>query len=179
MKTKTLSSAQLNELQTCIQRINNILGLSLSIADDHSFVVRRSSYCVRKSVRRTTPATFVYRWYPTAPQRVAVLYQHLLRAHWIAPDTAPDDFAAIFSGETSMAQIKWTAPKSYLVCLVRLLTDRQYLSIPKGMGRWMIVSSHFVDAHRRELTNLNSQRIPHKALPAIERLAELLNAAAG
>ena len=179
MKTKTLSSAQLNELQTCIRRINDILGLSISIANDHSYVVRRSSHRVRKSVRRTTPATFAYRWYLTAPQRIAVLYQHLLRAQWIAPGTAPDDFAAIFSGEASMVQIKWTGPKSCLVCLFRLLTDRKYLSLPKGTGRWMIVSSHFVDAHRRELTNLNSQRTPHKALPAIERMAELLNASAG
>lgn len=177
MKTKSITSAQLAELQNCLQRINDILGLSITISDVHT--THRSSACPRKrpTTQRVTNATFTYRWFATAPNRITTLYQYLLRAKWIDSDTNPDDFLAIFSGNTTNCQIRWTGKKPHLVYLFRLLTDRQYLSIPKGVGRWMIVGSHFVDTHHRPFAFLNSQRIPVKAQPAIEQLAELLNIA--
>ena len=128
-------------------------------------------------VPRVTTATFTYRWLATAPQRITTLYQYLLRAKWIAADTNPDDFLAIFSGGTTNCKIRWISKKTHLVYLFRLLTDRQYISTPKGIGRWMIVGNHFVDTHHRPFAFLNSQRIPVKAQPAIEQLAELLNIA--
>lgn len=131
----------------------------------------------KRTTPRVTTATFTYRWLNTAPQRITTLYQYLLRAKWIAADTTPDDFLAIFSGETTNCKIRWISKKTHLIYLFRLLTDRQYLSIPKGVGRWMIVGSHFVDTHHRPFAFLNSQRIPVKAQPAIEQLAELLNIA--
>ena len=94
MKTKSITSAQLAELQNCLQRINDILGLSITISDAHT--THRSSTCLRKrTTPRVTNATFTYRWFATAPQRITSLYQHLLKAQWIAPDTNPDDFSAI------------------------------------------------------------------------------------
>ena len=131
----------------------------------------------KRPAPRVTNATFTYRWLATAPQRITTLYQYLLRAQWIAADTTPDDFLAIFSGETTNCKIRWISKKTHLVYLFRLLTDRQYISTPKGIGRWMIVGSHFVDTHHRPFAFLNSQRIPVKAQPAIEQLAELLNIA--
>ena len=131
----------------------------------------------KRTTHRVTSSTFTYRWLNTAPQRITTLYQYLLRAKWIAADTTPDDFLAIFSGETTNCKIRWISKKTHLIYLFRLLTDRQYLSIPKGVGRWMIVGSHFVDTHHRPFAFLNSQRIPVKAQPAIEQLAELLNIA--
>ena len=174
MKTKTITPAQLAELQNCLQRINDILGLSITISDVHT--THRSSACPRKrTTPRVTNATFTYRWLATAPQRITTLYQYLLRAQWIAADTNPDDFLAIFSGEVTNCKIRWTGKKTYLVYLFRLLTDKKYISTPKGIGRWMIVGSHFIDAHNRLFTLLNSQRIPVKAQQTIEQLSELLN----
>ena len=124
---------------------------------------------------RVTNATFTYRWLANAPQRITTLYQYLLRAKWIASDTNPDDFLAIFSGSTTNCKVRWIGKKIHLVYLFRLLTDRQYISTPKSIGRWMIISSHFVDTHNRLFTFLNSQRTPVKAQRAIDQLAELLN----
>ena len=129
----------------------------------------------KRTTPRVTNATFTYRWLATAPHRITTLYQYLLHAKWIAADTTPDDFLAIFSGNATNCQIRWTGKKTHLVYLFRLLTDRQYISTPKGIGRWMIVGSHFIDAHSRQFTFLNCQRIPVKAQRAIDHLAELLN----
>ena len=129
----------------------------------------------KRPTQRVTNATFTYRWLTTAPHRITNLYQYLLRAKWIASDTPPDDFLAIFSGEVTNCKIRWTGKKTYLVYLFRLLTDKKYISTPKGIGRWMIVGSHFIDAHNRLFTLLNSQRIPVKAQQTIEQLSELLN----
>ncbi len=130
---------------------------------------------VKRPTPRVTNATFTYRWLATSPNRITTLYQYLLRAKWIASDTPPDDFLAIFSGEVTNCKIRWMGKKTYLVYLFRLLTDKKYISTPKGIGRWMIVGSHFIDAHNRLFTLLNSQRIPVKAQQTIEQLSELLN----
>lgn len=124
-----------------------------------------------------TSATFTYRWFESEQRRIIQLYQCLLRAGWIVPDTNPEDFLSLFSGRNTNCKIHWTGKKTYLVYLFKLLTDRRYISTPKGVGRWMIVSSHFVDAHGRIFTHLNSQRTPLKVQQAIDQLAELLNAA--
>ena len=126
---------------------------------------------------RLTSTTFSYRWFESEQRRIIQLYQCLLRAGWIASDTDPEDFLSLFSGRDTNCKIHWTGKKTYLVYLFKLLTDRRYISTPKGVGRWMIVSSHFVDAHGRIFTHLNSQRIPLKAQQTIDQLAELLNAA--
>ena len=102
--------------------------------------------------QRVTNTTFTYRWLTTSPNRITNLYQYLLRAKWIASDTPPDDFLAIFSGEVTNCKIRWTGKKTYLVYLFRLLTDKKYISTPKGIGRWMIVGSHFIDTHNRLFT---------------------------
>ena len=131
----------------------------------------------KRTTPRVTTSSFTYRWLTTHPNHITTLYQYLLRAKWIAADTNPDDFLAIFSGGTTNCKIRWISKKTHLVYLFRLLTDRQYISTPKGIGRWMIVGNHFVDTRHRPFAFLNSQRIPVKAQPAIEQLAELLNIA--
>lgn len=135
--------------------------------------------CIRRKPAslRLTSATFTYRWFESEQQRIIRLYQCLLRADWIAPDTNPEDFLSLFSGRDTNCKIHWIGKKTYLVYLFKLLTDRRYISTPKGIGRWMIVSSHFVDVHGRLFTHLNSQRTPLKAQPTIDQIAELLNAA--
>jgi hypothetical protein len=174
MKTKSITSAQLGELQNCLQRINDILGLSITISDVHT--THRSSACPRKrTTPRVTTATFTYRWLTTTPHCITKLYQYLLRAKWIASDTTPDDFFSIFSGQPSNARIKWIGSNLQLAYLIRLMIERNYISIPKRVGKWTCVYNHFVDKNSHQLPRLNSLHIPTKSKLAVEQMAELLN----
>ena len=173
----TPTNAQLGKLLASYLSTSND-ALAIHFRKHYSPTISPTSPRTTKTKRptpRVTNATFTYRWLATAPQRITNLYQYLLRAKWIASDTPPDDFLAIFSGEVTNCKIRWTGKKTYLVYLFRLLTDKQYISTPKGIGRWMIVGSHFIDTHNRLFTLLNSQRIPVKAQQTIEQLSELLN----
>ena len=174
VKTTTLTSAQLTELQHCIQRINDILGLAITIADPHT-PHRSHSGSRKRTAHRVTTATFTYRWLSTAPQRITALYQHLLRAQWIASDTNPDDFFSLFEGKDSHARIKWTGSNLQLSYLIRVLTDQNYITTPQGIGKWTCVYNHFVDKNNRQLPKLNSLHVPVRSKRAIEQLAELLN----
>ncbi len=174
MKTKSITSAQLAELQNCLQRINDILGLSITISDVHT--THRSSACPRKrTTPRVTNATFTYRWLATAPQRITMLYQYLLCAQWIAADTQPDDFFTLFTGKSSNIRIKWIGSNLQLAYLIRVMTERNYISTPKRVGKWTCVYNHFVDKNSRQLPRLNSLHIPTKSKLAVEQMAELLN----
>ena len=174
MKTRSITSAQLAELQNCLQRINDILGLSITISDAHA--THRSSACPRKRISpRVTTATFTYRWLTTTPHCITKLYQYLLRAQWIASDTNPDDFFSIFTGKESNARIKWIGSNLQLAYLIRLMIERNYISIPKRVGKWTCVYNHFVDKNSRQLPRLNSLHIPTKSKLAVEQMAELLN----
>ena len=174
MKATTLTSAQLAELQNYLQRINDILGLSITIFDAHT--THRSSTCLRKRITpRVTNATFTYRWLATAPQRITKLYQFLLRAQWIASDTNPDDFFSLFTGKESNVRIKWTGSNLQLAYLIRVITEQNYISTPKRVGKWTCVYNHFVDKNSRQLPKLSRLHIPKKSKSAVEQMAELLN----
>lgn len=176
MKAKTLTSAQLAELQHCLQRINDILGLSISLVDAHqSDAPRLSARPHKRTAHRVTTATFTYRWLASAPQRITLLYQHLLRAQWIASDTTPDDFFSLFEGKDTHVHIKWTGSNLQLAYLIRVLTERNYITTPKGIGKWTCVYNHFVDKNNRQLPKLNSLHTPLRSKMAIEQLADLLN----
>ncbi len=174
MKATTITPAQLTELQNCLQRINDILGLSITISDAHA--THHSSACPRKRITpRVTTATFTYRWLTTTPHCITKLYQYLLRAKWIASDTNPDDFFSIFSGQPSNARIKWIGSNLQLAYLIRVMTERNYISIPKRVGKWTCVYNHFVDKNSHQLPRLNSLHIPTKSKLAVEQMAELFN----
>lgn len=170
----TLTTTQLHELQRHLDSIQDIINHLSRHPQPATTILPRPKR--KKTALRLTTATFTYRWLQTEPQRITRLYQYLLRAGWIAADTKPDDFQAIFSGNESGCKIRWTGKKTCLVYLFRLLIDRQYITIPNAMGRWVVVSSHFTDSHNRLFTHLNSQRIPLKAKNIIDQLAEGLNA---
>ena len=177
MKTKSITSAQLAELQNCLQRINDILGLSITISDVHTTHCS-STYPRKRTTPRVTTATFAYRWLATNPQRITTLYQHLLKAQWIAPDTNPDDFSAIFEGNPSTVRIKWIGKQAYLYYLIRQLVDLQLVSIPQNASVWQIVESHFLDKNSRPFHNFNKQKEPIKAKAAIDKLIEILQPSA-
>ena len=174
MKATTLTSAQLAELQNCLQRINDILGLSITISDAHN--THRSTIRPRKrTTHRVTTATFTYRWLATAPQCITHLYQYLLRAQWIASDTNPDDFFSLFTGKETNARIKWIGSNLQLAYLIRVMTEQNYISIPKRVGKWTCVYNHFVDKNNCQLRNLNALHIPLRSKMAVKQMAEILN----
>ena len=129
----------------------------------------------KRTTHRVTSSTFTYRWLATAPQRITTLYQYLLRAQWIAADTQPDDLFTLFTGKASNIRIKWTGSNLQLAYLIRVMTERNYISIPKRVGKWTCVYNHFVDKNSRQLPRLNSLHIPTKSKLAVEQMAELLN----
>jgi hypothetical protein len=129
----------------------------------------------KRTTHRVTSATFTYRWLATAPQRITKLYQFLLRAQWIAADTNPDDFFSLFAGKESNVRIKWISSNLQLAYLIRIMTEQNYISTPKRVGKWTCVYNHFVDKNSRQLPKLSRLHIPKKSKSAVEQMAELLN----
>ena len=129
----------------------------------------------KRITHRLTTTTFTYRWLSTAPSRITTLYQYLLRAQWIAADTNPDDFFSIFTGKESNARIKWIGSNLQLAYLIRIMTEQNYISTPKRVGKWTCVYNHFVDKNCRQLPKLSRLHIPKKSKSAVEQMAELLN----
>lgn len=178
MKATTITPAQLIELQNCLQRIHDILGVSTPISDAHTTMHPSSTRSRKRPTQRVTNATFTYRWLTNAPQRITTLYQYLLRAKWIAHDANPDDFCAIFEGNPSTARIKWIGKQAFLYYLIRQLVDLQLVSIPQNASVWQIVESHFLDKNSRPFHNFNKQKEPIKAKAAIDKLIEILQPSA-
>ena len=171
---------------TCAQ-LGKLLASYLSTSSDALAIHFRKHYSPtpiptsprKTQAKRTTPrvtnATFTYRWLTRYPNRITTLYQYLLRAQWIAADTQPDDFFTLFTGKASNIRIKWTGSNLQLAYLIRVMTERNYISIPKRVGKWTCIYNHFVDKNSRQLPRLNSLHIPTKSKLAVEQMAELLN----
>ena len=167
-------------------QLGKLLASYLSTSNDALAIHFRKHYSPiltptprKTQAKRTTPcvtsATFTYRWLTTRPNRITTLYQYLLRAQWIAADTQPDDFFTLFTGKASNIRIKWTGSNLQLAYLIRVMTERNYISTPKRVGKWTCVYNHFVDKNSRQLPRLNSLHIPTKSKLAVEQMAELLN----
>lgn len=127
---------------------------------------------------RLTSATFSYRWFESEQRRITRLYQCLLNAKWIAADTKPDDFLAIFSGEESTARVKWLGKPAYLYYLIRRAAESQLISFPNGGKIWQITESHFTDSNSRPLHDLRKQKEPKTAIQTIETMLRILEPSA-
>jgi hypothetical protein len=167
-------------------QLGKLLASYLSTSNDALAIHFRKHYSPiltptprKTQAKRTTPrvtnATFTYRWLATAPQRITTLYQYLLRARWIASDTNPDDFFSLFAGKESNVRIKWISSNLQLAYLIRIMTEQNYISTPKRVGKWTCVYNHFVDKNSRQLPKLSRLHIPKKSKSAVEQMAELLN----
>ena len=128
----------------------------------------------KRPAPRVTNATFTYRWLATAPQRITMLYQYLLCAQWIAADTKPEDFLAIFSGQPSTARIKWIEKQSYLYYLIRRALEKDLIYIPNKRKVWQVTESHFMDGSSRPFHEIRKQKVPKTAIPTIEKMLEIL-----
>ena len=125
-----------------------------------------------------TEATFIYRYRNKFPNAIPNIYQCLLKAKWIAADTKPDTFCAIFEGQSSTARIKWISKQAYLFYLIRQMVERQIVTIPQSATIWQIVESHFLNKNSRPFHDFNKQKEPIKAQAAIDKLIEILQPSA-
>ena len=133
---------------------------------------------VRRTTSAITEATFTYRYWNKLPNAITNLYQCLLKAKWIAPDTKPDDFCAIFEGQPSTVRVKWINKQAYLFYLIRQMVDRQIITMSPSATIWQITESHFIDKNSRPFHDFNKQHTPKTAIPAIEELLKILQPSA-
>ena len=160
--------------------INNVEAGGIGIQFVNGKQTTTASSKTTATKRTITPklqaATFSYRYKST--QKLTQLYQCLLNAKWIAADTKPDDFLAIFSGEKSTARVKWIGKPAYLYYLIRRGVESQLISLPDGGKIWQITESHFTDSNSRPLHDLRKQKEPKTAIPAIKVMLKILEPSA-
>ena len=121
--------------------------------------------------------TFTYRFLNEegGTARLIRLYQALLPVGWIPEETKPEDFTAIFEGKPTDVKVKWTGKQSDLYALINRLERCGLISCPKGVTKWVITGSHFLDCNSKQFSDWNSQKTPKKSAAAIEALADLLD----
>ena len=121
--------------------------------------------------------TFTYRFLNDegGTARLTKLYQALLPVGWIPEETKPEDFTAIFEGKPTDVKVKWTGKQSDLFALINCLERRGLISCPKGVTKWVITGSHFLDCNSKQFSDWNSQKTPKKSALAIEAIADLLD----
>lgn len=124
-----------------------------------------------------TNDVFVYTYQDNnAWKRWDYLRQILTKKEWLDENTSPEDFCAIFGGKPSTVKVKWIGAQSQLYYLIKTLLDRRLIRCPKGKkGKWIIVSSHFVDRDSRTFKDFNRQRDPKLSMSEIENMVDILD----
>lgn len=91
-----------------------------------------------------------------------ILCQQMVKDGWIAAETSPDDFAALFHGGRTESAIVWKGKygKSTLVYLFRHMEFEGLLSTPRGHSLPNILMGHFTDTKGRFLTHLDKGDAP-------------------
>ena len=153
-------------------------GIGIQIINGKPTTSKQSSSSSRYKMPVLQSTTFLYRYWDKSTKPITQLYQYLLKAKWIAADTNPDDFLALFSGENSTARVKWIAKPSYLYGLIRRAIEQELISIPTNGKLWQIVESHFVDTNSRSFHNLHKQKESKTAIPTIETMLKILQPSA-
>ena len=121
--------------------------------------------------------TFTYRFLDDedGTARLIKLYQYVQKAGWIPKETKHEDFTAIFEGKPTDVKVKWTGKQSDLYALINRLERCGLISCPKGVTKWVITGSHFLDCNSKQFSAWNKQKTPQKSALAIEAIADLLD----
>lgn len=121
--------------------------------------------------------TFTYRFLDEEDgmARLIKVYQHVQKAGWIPKETKHEDFTSLFSGKPTDVKVKWTGKQSDLYALINCLESRGLISCPKGVTKWVITGSHFLDCNSKQFSAWNKQKTPQKSALAIEAIADLLD----
>lgn len=130
--------------------------------------------------------TFIYRYNNARPEdsrRLPLLFQFLTKEHhhtksYLEPETKPDDFYALFSGELSNVVVTWCGSKQDLYYFIKRLKERNLIEIPQSLTIWTITQNHFSDRRGNYFEDMRNQHNPKTSLPVIERLIDILDPAA-
>ena len=129
-----------------------------------------------KQGTKYTQATFEYKYLKQHSNRLALLFQRLqTNAKWIAEDTTPENFTAIFEGRPCDSKVKWIDSKARLYFLIRQLVERGLITVPQGTTIWQITESHFIDKNSRHFYSLHKQKAPKRSTLAIDKLIDILD----
>jgi len=107
---------------------------------------------------------------------ITLVFQFLVEKKWIANNSNPDAFLALFSGNTSDKSIVWLKAKGVLHDLFKMLIDENIISCPEGYSYLQIVSSHFTDQEGNFLTDLNSGYTGKKIQTDLSHILVLMKA---
>jgi len=170
---------------------NGGIGIQISNGEKKDISLHKSS---RPAAGRTVAAkkarhfletlTFRYRFFASDPEsnrRIHLLYGLLCRQYketksFIDPDTPPDAFFNLFTGERSGDVVVWTGDKQDLSYLIKRLVERKIVEIPNGMTIWTITENHFSDYRGNFCGDYRSQHAPVEARrSAIEALIDILD----
>lgn len=106
---------------------------------------------------------------------IATLRQHLVKQGWIAKNTNPDDFVALFSGKSCICNITWIGGGvGNLYELFRQIKKHNLITIPGGHGLATVLQKHFVNEAGQHLTGLNSGAYAKGHLPTIAECIRIL-----
>lgn len=136
----------------------------------------------KKKAPRIVTDTYKYRWIDRqeGQLRLIKLYQLLIdeRFKMLSVDVKPDDWCALFTGETKAFTMKWTGKQAHLRCLFKLLLEKGYITHDeKSAGKWEILGSHFVNKSGRPFSDWDSQYDPKRGAKTLQMFAEVLNIA--
>lgn len=117
--------------------------------------VRQVKLGSRKADFNPVTATFI-KGGTVLNANITLVFQFLVEKKWIANNSDPDAFLALFSGKNSDKTIVWLKAKGVLHDLFKMLIDENIISCPEGYSYLQITSSHFTDKDGNYLTDLNS-----------------------
>ncbi len=136
----------------------------------------RPNLKIKESIHKPDSCYMTFRLYGTTTTgHIELLRRKMIEFKWIAPETQPDDFQKLFSGNSCVCKITWTGGgKGNLLELFKLMKEKELITIPGGHGLATVLENHFVDSKGFYLTGLNKGSVSNKILPNIYKLIELM-----
>lgn len=108
--------------------------------------------------------------YKEQQQRVVLVFQSLTKWKWIDPDTQPEDFEKLFSGEYVSCHVQWITSSAILTCLLKKLCVRSYIVKQVRCSVNAIMNGQF-----RKNPDHNTNRISEPDKQRIDFICNLLD----
>ena len=95
--------------------------------------------------------------------RLQMLRNGLVAMNCIEADTDFDTLMNVFSsgGQDTDARIRWTGSKQHLAYFIRMIIERGFVRLPKGVTIWVLTRNRFVTEDLRDFgDDLHDQKLP-------------------
>lgn len=124
----------------------------------------------------TSPQSFTYKQYNTAPHKLNDLCDSLKKNGFISEDTGLSDFKKIFSGSQVKKKIVWTGNISELYYFVKLIHSKHKVIEDLKQRQWEVACLCFVnqDGFPFERSKFRSLKKPRLTGEKIKRVVDLL-----